>query len=100
LLWRLDEHWEWRHEWEGRALTMKPSDYFKRQCFLSIECDETPAGLAVQGLGEDYFVFSTDYPHADSKYPEAADRFLQLPLSASAQRRILWDNCARLYNID
>src|SRR5207244_1349657 len=58
LLWRLDEHWEWRQQWEGKALTMKPSDYFKRQCFLSIECDEEPASLAIQGLGEDYFVFS------------------------------------------
>lgn len=100
LLWRLDEHWEWRHQWEGKALTMKPSDYFKRQCFLSIECDEEPARLAVEALGEDFFVFSTDYPHADSKYPESADRFLKLPLSESSQRRIMWDNCARLYAID
>ena len=56
--------------------------------------------LAIDALGEDYFVFSTDYPHADSKYPESADRFLKLPLSESAQRRIMWDNCARLYGLD
>jgi predicted TIM-barrel fold metal-dependent hydrolase len=99
LLWRLDEHYEWRHEWDGKHLRMKPSDYFKRQCFLSIECDEEPARYAVDALGEDYFVFSTDYPHADSKYPESADRFLELPLSESAQRRIMWDNCARLYGL-
>jgi predicted TIM-barrel fold metal-dependent hydrolase len=100
LLWRLDEHYEWRQEWDAKDLKMKPSDYFKRQCFLSIECDEEPARYAVESLGEAYFVVSTDYPHADSKYPESADRFLELELSESAQRHIMWDNCARLYNID
>jgi predicted TIM-barrel fold metal-dependent hydrolase len=99
LLWRLDEHYEWRGEWDGQHLSRKPSEYFKRQCFLSIECDEEPAQYAIAALGEDYFVFSTDYPHADSKYPESAERFLKLPLSESAQRRIMWDNCARLYGL-
>ncbi len=100
LLWRLDEHYEWREEYDGQHLTMKPSEYFKRQCYLSIECDEEPAHYAMDALGEDNVVFSTDYPHADSKYPESVDRFLKLPLSESAQRKILWDNCARLYDID
>ena len=59
---------------------------------------EWPAN-ARSALGEEYFVFSTDYPHADSKYPESADRLLELPLSESAMRRIMWDNCARLYGI-
>lgn len=100
LLWRLDEHYEWREEYDAQHLTMKPSDYFKRQCYLSIECDEEPARYTMEALGENNFVFSTDYPHADSKYPESADRFLKLPLSESAQRKIMWDNCARLYDID
>ena len=39
-------------------------------------------------------VFSTDYPHADSKYPKAVERFLELPLSSQAKRKFLWDNCA------
>jgi predicted TIM-barrel fold metal-dependent hydrolase len=100
LLWRLDEHYEWRGEYDGQHLSMKPSDYFKRQCYLSIECDEEPARYAIEALGEKNFVFSTDYPHADSKYPESADRFLDLPLSESAQRHIMWDNCARLYGLE
>ena len=99
LLWRLDEHQEWRHDWEGKELKLTPTEYFKRQCFLSIECDEDPAHLAVSALGEENIVFSTDYPHADSKYPESCNRFFELPLPESAQRRIMWDNCARLYNI-
>src|SRR4030095_5691978 len=47
----------------------------------------------------DHLVFSTDYPHIDSRYPQAVDAFLQLPISDDAKRRILWDNCARLYSV-
>src|SRR4030095_17233908 len=48
----------------------------------------------------DHLVFSTDYPHIDSRYPEAVDAFLELPISDDAKRRILWDNCARFYSLD
>jgi predicted TIM-barrel fold metal-dependent hydrolase len=54
----------------------------------------------VDWLGEGNIVFSTDYPDADAKYPEASERFLKLPLSDSAKGKIMWDNCARLYGID
>ncbi len=99
LFWRLDEHHEWRHEWEGKELALKPSEYFRRQCFLSIECDEEPAKYAVDTFGGGNIVFSSDYPHADSKYPESVGRFFDLPLSEDAQRKIMWDNCAELYDI-
>jgi len=100
LLWRLDEHREWRYDWEGKSLPLAPTEYFKRQCFLSIECDESPASLAVGALGDENIVFSTDYPHADSKYPESCDRFFHLPLGTESKRKILWDNCARLYALE
>ena len=31
---------------------------------------------------------------------QAVDGFLQLPLSAATQRKVLWDNWCRLYKID
>src|SRR5437762_624780 len=37
LLWRMDEHWEWIGDVYARDLTMAPSEYFKRQCFVSVE---------------------------------------------------------------
>ena len=46
---------------------------------------------------DDNIVFSTDYPHIDSLYPRAMDRFLSLSLSEESRRKILWDNCIRLY---
>ena len=43
--------------------------------------------------------FYTDYPHSDSKYPHATDSFLYLPLNEESKRKVLWDNCARLYKL-
>jgi predicted TIM-barrel fold metal-dependent hydrolase len=98
-LWRLDEHWENPGRRENPDLGLRPSEYFRRQCWVSIECDESPARAAVEACGAESFVFSTDYPHYDTKYPEATARFLELPLDQASKRKILWDNCARLYGI-
>ena len=99
-LWALDERFE---KWGDAELTgqkERPSELFRRQCFVSVEPDEALAAQAVAELGDDCFVISTDWPHDDSAYPHAIDRFLALPgLSDAARRKILWDNCARLYGI-
>ena len=98
-LWRLDEHWDNPGRYENPSLKLKPSAYFYRQCFVSVECGEWPACQAVESCGADFFVFSTDYPHYDTQYPNATSRFLELPFSEESKQKILWDNCARLYNI-
>ena len=97
LLWRLDEHYEMSASYDHPDLKMEPSEYFRRQCYLSVECDEAPAEIVAKFGLEDNVVFSTDYPHADSKYPLAVERFLEMPLSDDVKRKFLWDNCARLY---
>jgi predicted TIM-barrel fold metal-dependent hydrolase len=97
LLWRFDEGYEREGDVFMPGLTMPPSAYFKRQCYVSIEPDETPARALIEAYGADQIVFSTDYPHGDSRYPGAVDAFLELPLSDEDKRKILWDNCARFY---
>jgi predicted TIM-barrel fold metal-dependent hydrolase len=76
-----------------------PSELFKRQVWVSVEPDEGPARYTIEEFGCDNLVFSTDYPHGDSKYPEAVKNFLELPLSDEQKRKILWDNCARFYAV-
>ena len=66
---------------------------------MALDADEEPAVDVVEKLGADYFVVSTDYPHPDGAFPEAMKEFLALPLDDAARRKILWDNCARLYDI-
>ena len=99
LLWRMDEGYEREGDVFMPDLTMAPSEYFRRQCYVSIEPDELPAMDMVEKLGAERIVFSTDYPHGDSRYPESVEAFLTLPLSDEDKRKILWDNCARFYQI-
>src|SRR5919109_1678788 len=58
LLWRLDEHYEVTFRRPDSPLTMKPSDYFKRQCFVSVEADEDFVKQVIEYMGDDTIVFS------------------------------------------
>jgi predicted TIM-barrel fold metal-dependent hydrolase len=100
LLWRLDEGWEREGDVWAPDLTMKPSKYFKRQCFVSVEPDECGVKYVIDYIGTDRLVFSTDYPHGDSKFPYAVSSFLELDITADDKRKILWDNCAEFYRVD
>jgi len=99
LFHRLDEHYEWVGRYEAPDLRRKPSEYFRTNCFLAVEADEKPVHQYVEWFGDDNLVFSTDYPHADSKYPHSLREFEKLPLSETAQRKILRDNWTRLYDV-
>ena len=98
-LWRLDDQWEKFGPGCERQISMQPSEYFKRQCYIALDVDEEPAVDVVNKIGAEYFVVSSDYPHSDGAFPEAIQQFLGLPLNDEQRRKILWDNCARLYDI-
>ena len=95
---RMDEHYEWREPYgEMTHLSMPPSEYFRRQGFCAVECDESFVTHVVDAIGDDNLVTTTDYPHGDSKYPQSMDLFLGLRLSDRSKQKILWDNPHRLY---
>jgi predicted TIM-barrel fold metal-dependent hydrolase len=96
---RLDEHHEWVGWFEGAELSMKPSDYFRRQCFLSIEAEERTGTQFLDWFGDDNLVYSTDYPHGDSQYPNAVDTFDELDIPEASKVKICGDNWQRLYGI-
>ncbi len=100
MLYRLDERWELRHGYATEPLSLKPSEYFLRQCFVSVDVEEDLVVDVVKRIGDDNIVISTDYPHADSRWPKAIDTFLRIDgLSDGSRRKMFWDNCARLYNV-
>jgi predicted TIM-barrel fold metal-dependent hydrolase len=84
---------------ERSRLKLKPSEYFKRQCWISTEAErELP--MITELMGDDNIVYSTDYPHGDSDFPHAVDELLELErVPDTSKRKILWDNCARLYGL-
>jgi predicted TIM-barrel fold metal-dependent hydrolase len=98
-LYRLDERWEMRKDYCNEPMSLRPSDYFMRQCFISVDVEEDLVGDVVKRIGDDNVVISTDYPHADSHWPDAVNHFMALEMASSTRKKILWDNCARLYGV-
>jgi predicted TIM-barrel fold metal-dependent hydrolase len=99
-LWRMDEHYEilpFQVPW----LKMKPSDYFRRQCFTSFEADETRLGEVISSIGADRVVFASDYPHWDATFPGVTEMILgREDLDAETKRKIMGENAARLLRLD
>ena len=101
LLWRMDEMWDTFGPDAGHSLALRPSEYFRRQCYAVADCDEDLARYVVDYGLENNILFSTDYPHHDSPWPRGVETFLGLAgLSDRVKRKILWDNGAALYGLE
>jgi len=83
------------------ALSMLPSEYFRRQLYATFwfEKDDVPALVAK--VGEDNILFETDFPHPTCLYPKPLDTIAEkmATLTPQAQRKILGENAARLYRL-
>jgi predicted TIM-barrel fold metal-dependent hydrolase len=96
----LDEQWEKFGPGCEVKLSAKPSDYFYRQCYIATDPDENALKVVIDEIGDNRIVVSTDYPHDDSLFPRATESFLAIEgVNSESKRKILWDNCARLYQI-
>ena len=91
----MDEHWEGAVKSKTRE---RPSDYFRRQCFVSVEADEWVAGSTLEQFDGESIVFSTDFPHRDSPFPNAVDTLLGQSFPEDTKRKVLWDNAMKLYD--
>ncbi len=99
-LWRLDEAWEKFGPGSEIQIAHTPSQYFFRQCVIATDADEKPLRQVIEAIGDDNIVVSTDYPHSDGLFPTAIDEFVHLDgVTDKSKSKILWDNCARLYNL-
>jgi len=100
LLYRLDEQWEIFGDGQDTQLDHLPSEYFKDRCYVSVEADGELLYHVVETVGDDNIVISTDYPHTDAGYPFAMTNFVNYDkVSDVSKKKILWDNCARLYKV-
>ncbi|MEJ2087812.1 MAG: amidohydrolase family protein, partial [Gammaproteobacteria bacterium] len=83
-------------------LSMKPSEYFKRQFYGCFWFESGTLGPAIDQLGAGCVMFETDFPHPTCLYPESRSRVLTAisDLAPAVQRRILRDNAAELFGID
>ena len=99
---RIDEQLELAGAAEFPQLTMSATDYYKRNCCIATECEDPYVADVIRWFGDDRIVFESDFPHPDSKYPEATRHFLELLpelISMASKRKILWDNAIDLYRL-
>jgi uncharacterized protein len=85
----------------GKApLKEKPSYYFKRNCFISVDPSEHSAALIMDYVGSHCFQWASDYPHLD--HPASWVRDLEglvAPLSPETRNRLLGQNVKDLYHL-
>jgi predicted TIM-barrel fold metal-dependent hydrolase len=88
-------HW---HRYAGDAM---PSDFFRRNVFVSFQ--EDAMGIRDRALiGVDRLLWGSDYPHTESTFPRSRvilERILD-GVSRAERRQITASNTARLYRFD
>ena len=87
-----------------KALTptsLKPSEYFFRQCVVSADPDETVIAPIIEAIGADYFVWASDYPHIDASFGVVGEiRSRLAPLPEEDQAKVLGLNAQRFYGLE
>ena len=96
---RLDTEYEDR----ARALgfKLKPSDYFRRQGYVTYQQDQFLEPI-IPLIGEDNIIWGADYPHPDCIWPNSKETLEQnlAAFSPAVQKKITYDNVARLYGLN
>jgi predicted TIM-barrel fold metal-dependent hydrolase len=85
---------------ERRWLSLLPSEYFARQCYVSFEPEEWNLAAAAEKLGTDRILWASDYPHPEY-HPGVVDDIREriAPLASSDQARILGANAIECYRL-
>jgi predicted TIM-barrel fold metal-dependent hydrolase len=92
------------HRYEGKspvALERPPSQTFADQVYTTFFRDPN-AELVVRQLGAGNLMWSSDYPHGNSTWPESR-RVVQERLGALPEdtvHQLVWGNACRLFDID
>lgn len=84
-----------------KKLALKPSEYFHRQCAVTITDD--PVGLHnVPLTGSDCLLWGDDYPHDEGVFPDGARAIREIrdALTPEAAHHVLCGNAAKLYGFD
>jgi predicted TIM-barrel fold metal-dependent hydrolase len=65
---RMNEFLESYH-WAAAPMSLEPEEYFRRQCWISFDPGERTVGALGPLCGADRFIWASDFPHSDAKYP-------------------------------
>ena len=83
-------------------MSLTPSEYFERQCYIGASFLRPAEADAVRELGVDRVMWGSDYPHIEGSYPHTHEH-LRLTFSQMTREEtttMLTDNAARIYKFD
>jgi hypothetical protein len=81
-------------------ITRKPSEYVKRNCWVTCEADERLLAFALQEFNEDHVLMASDYPHFDSEFPGTVHELRERgDVSQKQKDKILTGNPQRLLRL-
>jgi hypothetical protein len=96
---RMDATYEYLKDLYAPYLTMKPSDYVRRNCWLTCEGHE-PLGAALEEIGEDRLMMASDYPHWDAGFPFMIKEFKERSdLTARQKDLVMGENVRTLMRL-
>jgi len=91
---------EWEDRFRDLGLTMKPSDYWRRQCKATFQFDKIGTKL-IDDMGVETLMWGSDYPHPDGVWPQSS-RFIQEQfghLPADVMHKITCENAGKFYGL-
>jgi predicted TIM-barrel fold metal-dependent hydrolase len=89
---------EWEDQFKDLDLKMRPSDYWRRQCYATYQSDRIGIKL-LDEIGEDNIMWGSDFPHPDGIWPDSQE-YIQRELGhlpAETRHKIVCANAAKLY---
>ncbi len=83
-------------------LPLKPSEYFRRNCWVGVSFPSPVEAAARHDLGVDRFMWGSDYPHDESTYPNTREGLRRAfhGVDHSELRKLVGGNAAALYGFD
>jgi hypothetical protein len=82
-------------------LSLRPSDYVRRNIWLTVESNESCLPEAIEHIGSSHMMMSSDYPHWDCGWPGCArEMAARTDISAADKDRLIGGNIAELMRIE
>lgn len=95
---RMDRHFVRRGVHGNEFLKLKPSEYFRRQCWISFEPVEGTIAYAAEYLGASKILWATDYPHSDGFFP-GAPQMVARQIPQDIRRQVLAQGAIDFYGL-
>ena len=89
---------EWQDQFKDLSLTMRPSEYWRRQCRATYQSDRIGIKL-LDDIGHDTIMWGSDFPHPDGIWPDSSE-FIERELGhlpSEVRHKIVCENAGKLY---